>query len=65
LGRYQRWNSWDALLRPAALARDVWRHVLHPVQHWQAWALVILMATLLGLAYGMLAAVGGAWAERR
>jgi uncharacterized membrane protein len=64
LGRYLRWNSWDALLRPVALARDVWQHVRHPVQHWQAWALVLLLATLLGLAYGLLMTAGRARPEK-
>lgn len=54
LGRYLRWNSWDVLVRPVALARDVWLHVRHPAQHWQAWALVLLFAALLTLAYGAL-----------
>lgn len=57
VGRYLRWNSWDVLLRPTSLARDLWLHVAHPVQHWQAWALALLFATLLLLAYGLLAAL--------
>ena len=55
LGRYLRWNSWDLLLRPAALARDIWLHLIHPIQHWQGWALALLFALLLAYAYGLLA----------
>ena len=33
LGRFQRWNSWDALLDPLALLGDVWAQVRHPFQH--------------------------------
>ena len=39
LGRYLRWNSWDILLKPVALAQDIWLHVIHPIRHWQGWAL--------------------------
>jgi uncharacterized membrane protein len=55
LGRYLRWSSWDVLLKPVALAQDIWLHVLHPIQHWQAWALALLFALLLAFAYGLLA----------
>ncbi|MBN1139483.1 MAG: DUF1361 domain-containing protein [Anaerolineae bacterium] len=55
LGRYLRWSSWDVLLSPAALARDIWLHLIHPVQHWQAWALALLFAILLAFAHGLLA----------
>ncbi len=54
LGRYLRWNSWDILLSPLALGRDVLRHVIHPVQNWQAWALTALLASLLVMAYWLL-----------
>jgi uncharacterized membrane protein len=65
LGRYLRWNSWDVLVRPLALARDVWLHVRHPLQHWQAWALVLLFAALLTLAYGALMTLNWARPEER
>jgi uncharacterized membrane protein len=55
LGRYLRWSSWDVLLKPVALAQDIWLHLLHPIQHWQAWALALLFALLLAFAYGLLA----------
>jgi len=51
LGRYQRWNSWDALLQPAALARGILPLMAHPVQHWQDWAFMLLFTALLVLAY--------------
>lgn len=33
LGRFRRWNSWDALLDPLALLSDVWTQVRHPFRH--------------------------------
>ncbi len=55
LGRYLRWNSWDILLKPVALAQDIWLHLIHPIRHWQGWALALLFALLLAFAYGLLA----------
>jgi uncharacterized membrane protein len=63
LGRYLRWNSWDVLLNPSALVRDILQHVAHPVQHWQGWALALLFALLLAFAYWLLATVEEATLE--
>jgi uncharacterized membrane protein len=51
LGRYLRWNSWDLVTQPAALARDIVQYVAHPVQHWQVWGFALLFAALLLAAY--------------
>jgi uncharacterized membrane protein len=58
LGRYGRWNSWDVLARPVALGRYLLAHLLHPRQHWQAWALTLLFAVLMLCAYWPLATAG-------
>lgn len=59
LGRYLRWNSWDAILRPAAVAQDVLQPLLHPVAHWQTWVLSLLFAALLACAYWLPAMLPG------
>lgn len=51
LGRFLRWNSWDAILRPGAVAQDILDPLLHPVAHWQTWALTLLFAAVLACAY--------------
>src|SRR5205823_8548213 len=33
LGRIQRWNTWDLLLRPGELVHAGWRGALHPFDH--------------------------------
>jgi uncharacterized membrane protein len=63
LGRYQRWNSWDALLQPAALARGILPLMAHPVQHWQDWAFMLLFTLLLLLAYWPVTVLLGAGAK--
>jgi len=65
LGRYGRWNSWDVVVRPAALARDILLHLVHPRQHWQGWALALLFAALLLSAYWPLAILPMASSEGR
>lgn len=59
LGRFLRWNSWDVLLRPTAVAQDVLQPLLHPVEHWQTWALTFLFAALLACAYWLPALLAG------
>ena len=51
LGRFLRWNSWDALLQPAAVAEDILAALIHPVRHWEVWAFSLLIAALLIAAY--------------
>jgi len=65
LGRYLRWNSWDLLLQPTAIARDVLQYVVNPVQHWQVWGFVLLFAALLLSAYHPVTALVGAGQEEQ
>lgn len=46
LGRVERWNSWDALLRPLALLRDIFNDFRHPIRNRDAWALTALFAAM-------------------
>jgi uncharacterized membrane protein len=65
LGRVARWNSWDVLTQPAALATEVWQYVSSPVQHWQVWAFTMLFAALLLCAYWPVNALVEARADDR
>lgn len=51
LGRFARWNSWDVIAAPWALAWDIARRVLMPWQHLRTWAVTLGFGTLLLLAY--------------
>jgi len=56
LGRFLRWNSWDLLTRPHWLLRDILGLLRDPFLHWRPWAFILLMALILCLGYGTLAA---------
>ncbi|TML40610.1 MAG: DUF1361 domain-containing protein [Actinobacteria bacterium] len=51
LGRIQRWNTWDVVLRPGALFHAGWRGALHPLGHPRPIALTILFTFFLIAAY--------------
>ncbi|MBB5033502.1 DUF1361 domain-containing protein [Prosthecobacter vanneervenii] len=51
LGRFDRWNSWDLLHRPASLLTRIASYVLHPLAHSRTWGFTLGFGTLLILAY--------------
>ncbi len=51
LGRFGRWNSWDLLVQPGAILRDVSDVLLHPLAHQKPLAIVLVFTTFLTVAY--------------
>jgi uncharacterized membrane protein len=51
LGRVQRWNSWDVVVRPGQLSSDVARGLLDPLAHPRPIAVTILFTTFLLASY--------------
>ena len=51
LGRFQRWNSWDVLVRPEALLGDLWRAATAPGDHVRAAGLAVLFTAFLAASY--------------
>ncbi|WP_236517390.1 DUF1361 domain-containing protein [Sandaracinus amylolyticus] len=49
LGRVQRWNSWDVITDPLAIARDAAHLVLAPRAHLGAWVVALTFAALLAV----------------
>jgi len=58
LGRIQRWNTWDVVLRPGALFHAGWRGALHPLGHPRPIALTILFTFFLIAAYLVVCSLG-------
>jgi uncharacterized membrane protein len=62
LGRFERWNSWDLLLRPFAVLGDVAALVQDPGGNLRAYVVIAIFAGLLAVSY---LAVGGELRARR
>lgn len=54
LGRYLRWNSWDILTQPLAMAKDVGRTLLQPTAFAKMISVSLLLAGFLLVGYFML-----------
>jgi uncharacterized membrane protein len=59
LGRYLRWNSWDVLTHPFALASDIAGRLLHPLRHFEVYAITCGFGALLVLAYALFVTEAG------
>ncbi|MEM7162571.1 MAG: DUF1361 domain-containing protein [Bacteroidota bacterium] len=51
LGRYLRWNSWDILTHPEALAIDIVNRIIHPFEHGSTWGVTLILSSFLIIAY--------------
>lgn len=51
LGRFLRWNSWDVLNAPEALASDILDRLMHPLQHLTTTGVTLGLSGFLILAY--------------
>lgn len=56
LGRFERWNSWDLLLNPRSVARDLVGPLLDPTAHLRPLAMSALFAAFFLISYLTLAA---------
>lgn len=59
LGRFERWNSWDLLLNPRAVAHDLVGPLLDPTAHLRPLAMSALFATFFLISYLTLAVKPG------
>ncbi len=51
LGRFRRWNSWDVVQSPLALAEDIMASILFPADHIRTWAVTVTLTLLFSLIY--------------
>lgn len=51
IGRYLRFNSWDAVVSPNKLIYTLASHVLQPQEHRAIWAFTLLFGTMFGIIY--------------
>jgi uncharacterized membrane protein len=51
IGRYLRFNSWDVITNPFALARDIFNMIIHPFQNMYPWGMTISYSIFMTLLY--------------
>jgi uncharacterized membrane protein len=54
LGRFQRWNSWDAFFNPISLAIDVAERIIFIQHHPKTWVVTFILSFLFMILYGMI-----------
>ena len=65
LGRFQRWNSWDVIHNPLALAMDILNRFVSPVDNYKTWAITIILTALYPLMYFFIKILPQAFAESK
>lgn len=58
LGRYLRYNSWDVISNPLALARDIFYLIIHPIRYRLDWSMILCYAVFMSLLYLSLKKIG-------
>jgi uncharacterized membrane protein len=56
LGRYLRWNSWDALTRPMSLFADIFDRIIFPWTHLKSTGFTLCFGLFLAVTYATFAA---------
>ena len=51
MGRFQRWNSWDVLHRPLAIARSEWHIAVNPMAYLGSIAVAVVISAFLMMGY--------------
>lgn len=51
LGRYLRWNSWDILVNPFALFKDIINRIIYPFAHIRTWSITLSYSLFLIVGY--------------
>ncbi len=58
IGRFMRWNSWDAWQQPFALASDIWNQLRHPLANKEAYGFTFIFTLLFMFIYVALTVFG-------
>lgn len=65
LGRFQRWNSWDVIHNPLALAMDIADRFISPLDNYKTWAITIILTALYSLLYVFIKIIPNAFSETK
>lgn len=65
VGRFMRWNSWDAWHRPVPLMLDIWEQIRHPLANKDTFVFTIIFSLLLLFIYLAVMLLGNLTMERQ
>ena len=65
VGRFMRWNSWDAWKNPIPLLLDIWEQVRHPLANKDTYIFTMIFSMLVLFIYITVTLVGNLAAERQ
>ncbi len=65
VGRFLRWNSWDAWNRPIPLAHDIWEEIRHPLANKEVFGFTIMFTLLFLFIYLALVVFGNLTGEHQ
>ena len=51
IGRYLRWNSWDLIIKPGAIAGDILERIFNPFDHIGTWSVTVLFGSFFYVLY--------------
>lgn len=51
MGRYLRWNSWDIITNPGAVAADILERIVNPFDHFGTWSVTFLFGSFFYVMY--------------
>ena len=51
MGRYLRWNSWDIITNPGAVAADILERIFNPFDHFGTWSVTFLFGSFFYVMY--------------
>ena len=58
IGRYLRYNSWDIVMQPFSLFREMLELVLHPARNRMEWGMILVYAMFMTLLYTTIKKLG-------
>lgn len=57
LGRFERWNSWDIISKPASLLASISENIISPIENMKTWGVTVVFTILTSLLYLLLKSI--------
>ncbi|MFT3682416.1 MAG: DUF1361 domain-containing protein [Ferruginibacter sp.] len=63
LGRFDRWNSWDIVVYPKQLSKDIASYIFSPVYHYRTWITTLIFTAFFSLLYFAVKKIPGSFTK--